>query len=54
MIFATDVMITHDDRLAEATDRILLIEDGLIHELSKAEHQQCLVRELSYFMQHIP
>ena len=29
------VMITHDDRLAQAADRILLIEDGLIHEISR-------------------
>ena len=29
------VMITHDDRLAQAADRILLIEDGLIHEVPK-------------------
>ena len=34
------VMITHDDRLAQAADRILLIEDGLIHEISKEEHRQ--------------
>jgi ABC-type lipoprotein export system ATPase subunit len=34
------VMITHDDRLAQAADRILLIEDGLIHEISKAEHRK--------------
>jgi lipoprotein-releasing system ATP-binding protein len=27
------VMVTHDDRLAQAADRILLIEDGRIHEL---------------------
>jgi lipoprotein-releasing system ATP-binding protein len=32
------VMITHDDRLAQAADRIMLIEDGLIHEISKEEH----------------
>ena len=36
------VMITHDDRLAQAADRILLIEDGLIHEISKEEHRQRL------------
>jgi lipoprotein-releasing system ATP-binding protein len=36
------VMITHDDRLAQAADRILLIEDGLIHELSKEEHRKKL------------
>jgi lipoprotein-releasing system ATP-binding protein len=29
------VMVTHDDRLAQAADRILLIEDGHIRELSK-------------------
>jgi lipoprotein-releasing system ATP-binding protein len=29
------VMVTHDDRLAQAADRILLIEDGRIHELPK-------------------
>jgi ABC-type lipoprotein export system ATPase subunit len=34
------VMITHDDRLAQAADRILLIEDGLIHEISKDEHRK--------------
>lgn len=34
------VMITHDDRLAQAADRILLIEDGLIHEISKEEHKK--------------
>lgn len=34
------VMITHDDRLAQAADRILLIEDGLIHEISKGEHRK--------------
>lgn len=34
------MMITHDDRLAQAADRILLIEDGLIHEISKEEHHR--------------
>ncbi len=33
------VMITHDDRLAQAADRILLIEDGNIFEISKEEHR---------------
>ena len=37
------VMITHDDRLAQAADRILLIEDGLIHKISKAEHTRRLL-----------
>ncbi len=36
------VMITHDDRLAQAADRILLIEDGLIQEIGKEEHRQRL------------
>jgi predicted ABC-type transport system involved in lysophospholipase L1 biosynthesis ATPase subunit len=27
------VMVTHDDRLAQAADRILLIEDGRLREL---------------------
>lgn len=34
------LMITHDDRLAQAADRILLIEDGLVHEISKEEHRK--------------
>ena len=34
------VMITHDDRLAQAADRILLIEDGQIFEISKEEHRR--------------
>jgi len=34
------VMITHDDRLAQAADRILLIKDGLVHEISKTEHRK--------------
>jgi lipoprotein-releasing system ATP-binding protein len=29
------VMVTHDDRPAQAADRILLIEDGRIRELPK-------------------
>jgi ABC-type lipoprotein export system ATPase subunit len=36
------VMITHDDRLAQEADRILLIEDGLIQEISKEEHRRRL------------
>jgi lipoprotein-releasing system ATP-binding protein len=38
------VMITHDDRLARAADRILLTEDGLIQEIGKEEHRQRLAR----------
>jgi ABC-type lipoprotein export system ATPase subunit len=33
------VMITHDDRLAHVADRILLIEDGRVRELAKAQHR---------------
>lgn len=40
------VMITHDDRLAQAADRILLIEDGNIIEISKEEHRLNTVRDL--------
>ena len=32
------VMVTHDDRLAQAADYILLIEDGRMRELPKAAH----------------
>jgi len=34
------VMVTHDDRIAQAADRILLIEDGLIQQISKDEHRR--------------
>jgi lipoprotein-releasing system ATP-binding protein len=34
------VMVTHDDRLAQAADRILLIEDGFLYELNKEEHRR--------------
>ena len=34
------VMITHDDRLAQAADRILLIQDGNIAEISKDDHRR--------------
>jgi lipoprotein-releasing system ATP-binding protein len=32
------IMVTHDDRLAQAADRVLLIEDGWVRQLDKAEH----------------
>jgi lipoprotein-releasing system ATP-binding protein len=32
------VMVTHDERLARAADRILVIEDGLMKSLSKEEY----------------
>ncbi|MBK6588574.1 MAG: ATP-binding cassette domain-containing protein [Acidobacteria bacterium] len=34
------VMITHDDRLAQQADRILLIEYGQTIEMSKADHSR--------------
>jgi lipoprotein-releasing system ATP-binding protein len=34
------VMVTHDERLAQAADRILLIEDGRIQEIGKEEHRR--------------
>ena len=33
------VMVTHDDRLAQAADRILLIEDDRMRELDKEAHR---------------
>jgi ABC-type lipoprotein export system ATPase subunit len=33
------VMVTHDERLARAADRILSIEDGLMRSISKEEHE---------------
>jgi ABC-type lipoprotein export system ATPase subunit len=33
------VMVTHDERLAQTADRILLIEDGMLRELGKDEHR---------------
>jgi ABC-type lipoprotein export system ATPase subunit len=36
----TFVMITHDDRLAQAADRILLVEDGVLRELEKKAPQE--------------
>ncbi len=34
------VMVTHDDRLARAADRIVLIEDGRMRELDSAAHDR--------------
>lgn len=33
------IMVTHDDRLAQAAERILLIEDGHMRELDKETHR---------------
>jgi lipoprotein-releasing system ATP-binding protein len=41
---AAFVMVTHDERLAQAADRILLIEDGVLRDLGKAEHRSRIGR----------
>jgi lipoprotein-releasing system ATP-binding protein len=43
------VMITHDDRLAEVADRILLIEDGRVRELDRAERRRRADRWVARF-----
>lgn len=40
------VMITHDDRLAQQADRILLIEDGGIIEMTKEAHSKKFVKNI--------
>jgi lipoprotein-releasing system ATP-binding protein len=40
------IMVTHDGHLAQAADRILMIEDGWVHEVDKAEHRRKLLQEL--------
>lgn len=40
------IMVTHDDRLAQEADRILMIEDGWVHEVDKAEHRKKLIGSL--------
>lgn len=37
------LMVTHDERLAQKADRILLIEDGLMRQLTKEEHQSIVL-----------
>jgi lipoprotein-releasing system ATP-binding protein len=41
------IMVTHDDRLAQAADRILMIEDGWVHEVDKNEHRKKLLGSLN-------
>lgn len=41
------IMVTHDDRLAQEADRILMIEDGLVHEVDKSEHWRKLLKSLN-------
>lgn len=40
------IMVTHDGHLAQAADRILMIEDGWVHEVDKSEHRRKLLQEL--------
>lgn len=40
------IMVTHDDRLAQEADRILMIEDGWVHEVDKREHRMKLLNSL--------
>ena len=40
------IMVTHDDRLAQEADRILMIEDGWVHEIDKNEHRMKLLNSL--------
>jgi ABC-type lipoprotein export system ATPase subunit len=40
------IMVTHDDHLAQAADRILMIEDGWVHEVDKNEHRRKLLSSL--------
>lgn len=40
------IMVTHDDRLAQEADRILMIEDGWVHEVDKREHKMKLLNSL--------
>jgi DNA-binding winged helix-turn-helix (wHTH) protein len=38
--------VTHDDRLAQEADRILMIEDGWVHEVDKYERRRKLLSSL--------
>jgi lipoprotein-releasing system ATP-binding protein len=40
------IMVTHDDRLAQEADRILMIEDGWVHEVDKGEHREKLMSSM--------
>src|SRR5580704_2336855 len=42
------IMVTHDDRLAQEADRILMIEDGWVHEVDKSEHRMKLLGSLEH------
>jgi len=40
------IMVTHDDRLAQEADRIVMIEDGWVHAVDKHEHRRKLLSSL--------
>lgn len=40
------IMVTHDERLAQEADRILMIEDGWVHEVDKREHRRKMLDAL--------
>ena len=40
------IMVTHDDRLAQEADRILMIEDGWVHEVDKSQHKMKLLKSI--------
>jgi|SRR5262245_3948890 len=40
------IMVTHDDRLAQEADRIVMIEDGWVHAVDKYEHRRKLLSSL--------
>ena len=40
------IMVTHDNHLAQEADRILMIEDGWVHQLDKQEHRRTLLSGL--------
>jgi ABC-type lipoprotein export system ATPase subunit len=40
------IMVTHDERLAQEADRIVMIEDGYVHEVNKSEQRQKMLDAL--------
>lgn len=41
-------MVTHDERMAQEADRILMIEDGYVHEVNKSEQRQKMLDALRH------
>jgi ABC-type lipoprotein export system ATPase subunit len=42
------IMVTHDERLAQAADRILMIEDGFVHDVNKNEQRERMLNDLRH------